>query len=294
MREVKMKISLIALCMWLSAAIQSEPFERRAIFAAQQTPASSLDAKLPNRSFVAWLDVIVGREAGIVWQLAECGADAPGGTGQDPAACAEATVLMPNGDTVIIGISVGTFKKGLVGKPAFQGAVIKTDERIRQVRRLSDLPGMLSPSGRVLRALPDLQAGPLRVEMLPATTYPLLASLGPDNDNSAPRFLASDEDDAPPPPPRRKSGWVVDPRIFTRAKPVSPPAAKAMGIPGKVQVRVVISESGRVIEATAVSGPMTLRAAAAAAARQLVYKPATRDGVPVRAESVLTITFGDQ
>jgi protein TonB len=65
---------------------------------------------------------------------------------------------------------------------------------------------------------------------------------------------------------------------------------------GKVEVQVVISESGRVIEAKALSGHVTLRNAAVDAARQWVYKPAMRDGVPVRTESVLTFTFnpGDQ
>src|SRR5262249_27844327 len=168
-----MKIPIIALCVWLSVATQSESFEKQAMSAAQQISASSLDAKLPNLPFVAWLYDVMGKESGVVWQLAECGAGASGGAVQDRPACAEATALLPNGDTVIVGISVGTFKRGLVGEPAFQGAVIKRDEQLYQVRRLSDLPEMLrSPSG-VSRALPDLQAGPLRVDMLPPTTYSL-------------------------------------------------------------------------------------------------------------------------
>src|SRR2546422_2013628 len=138
-----MKISLMALCVFLSVAIQSESFEKRAMSAAQRVSASSLDAKLPNRSFAAWLKDVVGQEAGVVWQLAECGAFAPSGTDQDVSACAEATVLLPNGDTVIVDISVGTFKKGLIGEPAFLGAVIKNGERLYQVRKLSDLPWVL-------------------------------------------------------------------------------------------------------------------------------------------------------
>jgi hypothetical protein len=39
---------------------------------------------------------------------------------------------------------------------------------------------------------------------------------------------------------------------------------------------------------------VALRAAAEAAARQWLYKPATRDGLPMKTESVLTFTFGDQ
>jgi TonB family protein len=60
---------------------------------------------------------------------------------------------------------------------------------------------------------------------------------------------------------------------------------------GKVDVRVVISETGRVTEATAISGHPALRTAAVEAARQWVYKPATLNGAPVKMESVLTFTF---
>ena len=290
-----MKIPIIALCVWLSVATQSESFEKQAMYAAQQVSASSLDAKLPNRPFVAWLNDVIGQEAGVVWQLAECNAGAPGRTGQDTRACAEATVLLPNGDTVIIGISVGTFKKGLIGEPAFQGAVIRRVDQLYQVRQLSDLPEMLRHPNGDPHALPDLQAGPLRVDILSPMAFPLMASLGAGNDSSTLGFIAPDEATPPPPPLRRSqqnSGAFVDATIIKKAKPIYPASAKTMGVSGKVEVKVVISESGRVIEATAVSGHVALRAAASAAARQWVYKPATLDGVPMKTESVLTFTFG--
>jgi TonB family protein len=294
----KMKISIMALCVCLSVAFQSESFEKRAISAAQRISASTLDAKLPNRSFGVWLNGLVGKDAGIVWQLAECGAGATGGNGQDAPVCAEATALMPNGDTVIIGISVGTFKQGLIGDPAFQGAVIKSGDQLYQVRRLSDLPAILRTPNGVPRALPDLQAGPLQLDALPPVTYPLLASLNPDNVNPAPRFLSLDEDEAPPPAPparsQQSSGQLMDASVIRSTKPVYPPAARANGVAGKVEVQVVISEAGRVVNATAISGPMILRPAATAAASQWVFNPATRDGMPVRTEKVLTFTFGDK
>jgi len=290
-----MKIPIIALCVWLSVATQSESFEKQAILAVQQVSASSLDAKLPNRPFVTWLSEVIGQDAGVVWQLAECSAGAPVRADQDTPACAEATVLLPNGDSVIVGISVGTFKKGLIGEPAFRGAVIKRVEQLFQVRRLSDLPEMLRQPNGDLHALPDLQASQLRVDILPPTAYLLQASLGAGNDSSALGSIASD--DAPPPTPplrrsERNSGAFVDASVIKKAKPVYPAGAKTMGVSGKVEVKVVISESGRVIEATTVSGHVALRAAAEAAARQWVYKPATLDGVPMKTESVLTFTFG--
>jgi len=291
-----MKIPIIALCVWLSVATQSESLEKQAMSVAQRVSASSLDAKLPDRPFVAWFNEVIGQETEIVWQLAECGAI---GTGQDTTACAEATAVLPNGDTVVVGISVGTFKKGVRGEPTFQGAVIKRVERLYPVRRLSDLPEMLRTPGAILRILPDLSAGSQRMDILPLTTSRIPDTLGPGNDNSAPRFIALDEE-APPSPPRRRSkqnsGVFVDASVIKKAKPIYPAGAKAIGATGKVEVKVVISKTGRVIETTVISGPLTLRGAAVEAARQWIYKPATLDGVPMETVSVLTFTFnpGDQ
>jgi TonB family protein len=285
-----MKILLIVLCAWLSVAAQSESFEKQALSTVQQVPASSLDARLPNRPFVAWLTGLVGKEAGVVWQLGECGSVAPA---QDTPACAEVITRLPNGDTVIVGISVGTFNQRLIKEPSFHGALVKSGERFYRVHQLSDLPVMLRSPGGVPPVLPDLNPSPLLIDMPPPTTYPILASLGPDIENSGSEILASDEK-PPPPPPRRSpriSGELVEATVIKKSKPIYPASARTMRVSGTVEVRVVISESGRVIEAAAISGHVALRAAAEDAARQWVYKPATRDGVPVATESVLSFTF---
>jgi TonB family protein len=286
-----MKTTLLAFYMCLSVAIQTESFEKHAISTAQKIPASSLDDKLPNRPFGAWLSDLVGHEAGVVWQLAECGAGFNNGASQDVPACAEATMLLPNGNKVIVGISVGTFKKGMIGEPAFMGAVIDSGERLYKVRRLSDLPRALRPSKSRPRLLdlPDLETDPSRVIMFPPTTYPP----SPGKTDFALKFPGADEDEAPPPPAsQRNSGDLVGANVISSVKPTYPPAARTLRFSGNVEVRVVISETGRVVDAKALNGPMMLQGAAVAAARQWVYKPATRNGVPVKIESVITFTFG--
>jgi len=256
-------------------------FEKQAISAAQQIPASRLDAKLPNISFIAWLNGLVGQEAGVVWQLGECGVSARDRTGQDMQACAEATALLPNGDKVVVGILVGTFKKGLIGELTFLGAVIDSAEGLYQVRRLSDLPELLRPPSGLPR-IPNSQADLLRIVMRSSTAYPA----------PPPGFPALNEDGEPPPPPSRQNSARLAPAdVVTIVRPSYPISARMMGIYGKVNVRVVISETGRVVETKALSGPMALRDAAMAAARQWVYKPATRNGVPVKSESVVAFTF---
>jgi len=300
-----MKISLIALCVWMGIVAQSESFEKRSISLIQQIPASNLDVKLPNRPFLAWFSDAVGQEVGVVWQLVECGApvSVPGVIGQDVPACAEANVVLPNGNRLIVDIAVGTFKRGVIGKPAFVGGVIDSGERLYPVRRLFDLPQMLREPRKFPRKLPDAQIGLSQVKPRPSAIYLSLSALGL---NSTPRSLSLLGNETPPPPPRTSSRQsqicstsvpppgpveLVEACIIKMVSPVYPAAARSLNASGKVEVRVLISETGRVTKAIAVSGHTALRKAAVKAARQWVYRPAKRNGVPVKTESVVIFTF---
>jgi len=291
-----MKISVIALCVLMNVAAQTESLEKQAISIAQQTPVSNLDAQLPNRPFVDWLNEIVGRDAGIVWQLAECGA---GEAGQDMPACAEVSVLLPTGKRMILAISVGNFKQGGAGQPAFFRAVVESGERLYQVRRLRDLPEMLRSPRNISSELPDPQADPQQVNLPPEAAN--LSASGHDLE-SAPE--PSKEEEKPPSPPaarvalqkipaepQKVSQCLFEGSVIKRRTPAYPLMARSMNAYGKVEVRIVISEAGQVIEATATSGHPALRSAAVDAAREWVYKPATLNGIPTKVEAVLTFTF---
>jgi TonB family protein len=285
-----MKISVIALCMWMSVASQSESLEKQAISIAQQTPVSTLDAQMPDRPFAAWFNELVGREAGVVWQLAECGAAASGAE-QDLRACAEASVLLPNGNRMILAISVGTFKKGVTGQPAFVRAVIDSGEQLYQVRQLRDLPEMLRSPKRQSRELPDLQAGLQQVAPGLDAAY-----LSPALDLDFALKTSIDEEKPPAPPsatkqPKKISQGLLEGSVVKRRMPAYPPVARSMNAYGKVEVRIVISEAGEVIEATPISGHPALLRAAVDAAREWVYKPTTLNSVPIKVETVLTFTF---
>src|SRR5262245_8653757 len=147
-----------SLSPWLrgSVAIQIESFEKQALSSVQEMPASDLDATLASRPFAIWINRIIGPNAGVVWQLTECGerVGAPDETGRDLPACAEFNAKLPDGRRVFVAISVGTFKKGLNGKPAFFGAAIEQNLQLYPVRRLSDLPEMLSAPDRLSQYLP--------------------------------------------------------------------------------------------------------------------------------------------
>jgi TonB family protein len=74
-------------------------------------------------------------------------------------------------------------------------------------------------------------------------------------------------------------------------KPVLTEEAKRVKASGKVNVRVVVDESGKVISALALNNVAALREVAEAAARQAIFKPLTLDGITVKFTGVLTYDF---
>ncbi len=104
---------------------------------------------------------------------------------------------------------------------------------------------------------------------------------------------------APPPPPpappkpapKTVSGGVLNGKATSLPKPAYPPAARAVRASGSVSVQVLISESGSVISASAVSGHPLLRAAAVGAARGARFSPTLLSGQPVKVSGVITYNF---
>jgi protein TonB len=102
--------------------------------------------------------------------------------------------------------------------------------------------------------------------------------------------------DAPPPPPKKEppktvSGGVLNGKATSLPKPAYPAAARAVQASGSVSVQVLISETGSVISASAVSGHPLLRAAAVAAARGARFSPTLLSGQAVKVSGVITYNF---
>ena len=74
-------------------------------------------------------------------------------------------------------------------------------------------------------------------------------------------------------------------------KPAYPAAARAVRAAGSVTVRVLISESGSVISANAISGHPLLRAAAESAARGARFSPTLLSGLAVKVSCAITYDF---
>jgi TonB family protein len=304
---------------WMNGPPQIESFERQALSSVQGMSASDLDAKLANRPFAIWFSQIIGPKAGVVWQLTECGERivVSEETGQDLLACAEINANLPDGRRVFVAIRVGTFKKGLNGKPSFFSAVIEQNLQLYPVRRLSDLPEMLRAPDSLSDGLPDMRSATntsYRIVNPPVIKADMVRIVAPFQDayllsltsNGPPAAGGLNQPPPPPaapiPPPlpqergkvqksEKVSESVLQSRAITRVKPVYPPNAKKLNATGEVEVEITISEEGLVVEATAVSGHFSLRSAAVEAARKWVFKPAILNGAPARVKSVLTFVF---
>lgn len=109
---------------------------------------------------------------------------------------------------------------------------------------------------------------------------------------------------APPPPAPTPSPVVATPvearpvsegvlrgRAIATHTPLYPEMARRIRLSGQVQIQVLISEDGRVIEATILNGHPLLRGAAAESARRWIFTPTKLSGVPVKVQGILTFNF---
>ncbi len=82
-----------------------------------------------------------------------------------------------------------------------------------------------------------------------------------------------------------------DAALVTFVQPLYPEAARRAGITGGVHVDITIDGTGRVVRASAISGPMILREAAESALRQWRFRPASMNGTPVASRRRFLLTF---
>ncbi len=87
------------------------------------------------------------------------------------------------------------------------------------------------------------------------------------------------------------SKGVLNGSAISLPKPAYPPAARAVGASGAVNVQVTIDEDGNVISATAISGHPLLRSVSADAARLSKFKPTLLMGHPVKVSGIIVYNF---
>lgn len=112
-----------------------------------------------------------------------------------------------------------------------------------------------------------------------------------------PHFVET-EDIPPPTPtpaPTRRAPVVISQilssKIVSKPVPPYPPIARATRVQGTVTVEILVDEQGRVISATATSGPVMLRVAAQQAAMLARFTQTKLNGEPVKVSGVITYNF---
>lgn len=86
-------------------------------------------------------------------------------------------------------------------------------------------------------------------------------------------------------------GGMLNGKALTLGRPSYPAVAKAARVSGKVDVRVLIDETGQVIRAEAISGDPLLQGAAVKAASESVFAPTLLGGQPVKVTGIIIYNF---
>ena len=95
----------------------------------------------------------------------------------------------------------------------------------------------------------------------------------------------------PPSAPAAVAKTVRDPKLISSVAAVYPPTAKQTNVQGSVTVSASINENGKVVGATALSGPLLLREAAVDAVKKWKYSPGLVDGKPAPSQATVRVEF---
>ena len=104
-------------------------------------------------------------------------------------------------------------------------------------------------------------------------------------------------DSEPPPVPaprpilRPVSGGVLNGTALNLPSPIFPESARRLKISGLVTVEVVVDETGKVISAQAINGPVALRAVSEQAALRARFSPTKLSGQPVKVSGTINYRF---
>lgn len=189
-------------------------------------------------------------------------------------------------------------------RPNSQAATSHRQSRLINQQRIDELPTTIPPISTQRNTYASRPEGEFKIgrrDTYGPPAEPTSNGLPPGDGNGSLRTTFDDTDPTvrqPPPPvkaPERKpptpSLGVITGKASYLPRPNYPPAAKAVGASGAVNVQVTIDEQGNVISAKAVGGHILLRNVSEEAARRAKFSPTTLSKVPVKVTGVIVYNF---
>jgi len=158
----------------------------------------------------------------------------------------------------------------------------------------------VDPKANAANKSRDNRNKPALAPDLPAASASATQIVTNPNDVRTPAGVITNQEvrvslEEPPPAPRPIlkpiSGGVLNGTALSLPQPIYPEAAKRMRTSGTVSVEVILDESGKVVSATATSGPTILREAAVQAALKARFSPTKLSGQPVKVSGLINYKF---
>lgn len=130
-----------------SAPSQRQP-DAVVIEAAKKTIVQVIEPKLPKITFDEWLRGVVGAKPEMKWGVNDCGeqtGNPASDRGRDFPMCAEVRVVLGPKHELMLSLAMGTFGKGLTGKPPvlWMGLLTTPDGKQQWIKTLGEVPTLV-------------------------------------------------------------------------------------------------------------------------------------------------------
>jgi hypothetical protein len=133
-------IVLFTFCLVTEVGAQNERRDAKAVAMIKNLRVSRLDRRLPGLSFSRWFVLWLADHSLSNGEVNDCGEQDGSGRQRDFPICVQAFAHTGNSVEVTVMIAVGTYRRGIVGKPAVWGIWLKSKNMESELMdELSDL-----------------------------------------------------------------------------------------------------------------------------------------------------------
>lgn len=134
-------IVLAAFFLVSEIGAQNTTRDAKAIAKIKNLQVFRLDRRLPAKSFSQWFGKVIGKSQKIEWEVNDCGEQDGSGRQKDFPICVQARAYTVDLIEVSVLVTVGTHRRGIVGKPSVWGIWVETRQNVsKDLDALSDLP----------------------------------------------------------------------------------------------------------------------------------------------------------